>query len=58
MFALLLISIVAVPVLIGIQVARGHDLRRGLVALVALVLIYDVLYMVMLHYLRFRWNAG
>jgi hypothetical protein len=57
-FALLLISIVAVPVLIATQVARGHDARRGVLALVALVLIYNVLYMAMLYYLRHRWNAG
>ena len=58
MFALLLISIVAVPVLVATQAARGRDARRGVVALVALVLIYDVLYMAMLYYLRIRWTAG
>jgi len=58
MFAMLLISIVAVPVLIGAQFARSADTRRGVAALVAVVLIYDVLYLGMLYYLRFRWSAG
>ena len=53
MFKLLLISIVIAPVLLGMQAARtGARRRRGLVLLLALVLTYDVLYMLMLYYLR------
>jgi hypothetical protein len=58
MFKLLLISIVFAPVLIGAQAARARDHRRGVVTLVVAVLIYDLLYMSMLYYLRFRWSAG
>lgn len=53
MFKLLLISIVIVPVLLGMQAARGRRGRHGL--LFALVLTYDVLYWLMLYYLRVRW---
>ena len=58
MFKLLLISIVFAPVLIGAQAARAWDHRRAVVALLVAVLIYDLLYMLMLYYLRFRWSAG
>lgn len=54
MFKLLLISIVIVPVLLGVQAARNNG-RRGLVVLFALVLSYNVLYLLMLYYLRIRW---
>ena len=54
MFKLLLISIVIVPVLLGMQAARGRGRPRvGL--LVGLVLAYDVFYWLMLYYLRVRW---
>jgi hypothetical protein len=58
MFALLLISIVAVPVLAGTQAAKVRDRRRGLAVLLATVLVYDLGYILMLYYLRFRWSAG
>ncbi|HXB57376.1 MAG TPA: hypothetical protein VN461_21625 [Vicinamibacteria bacterium] len=55
MFKLLLISIVMVPVLLGMQTAKSRSERRGLSILLALMLTYDVLYVLMLFYLRVRW---
>jgi hypothetical protein len=55
MFKLLLISIVIVPVLLGMQAARGRSRRRSVLVLLAFVLTYDALYWVMLYYLRVRW---
>ena len=57
MFKLLLISIVAVPVLLGWKAAACRSRRRGLLLLLTLVLTYEVLYVVMLYYLRVRWVA-
>jgi hypothetical protein len=58
MFALSLISIVLVPVLLGMQAAKNPSRRRGQVLLLALLLTYDVLYVLMLYYLRIRWVDG
>jgi hypothetical protein len=55
MFKLLLISIVIVPVLLGMRAATSGGGRRGLGLLLALLLAYDVLYWAMLYYLRVRW---
>jgi hypothetical protein len=55
MFRQLLLSIVVVPVLLGIQAAKGRRERAGLVRLLALLLTFDVLYWVMLYYVRYRW---
>jgi hypothetical protein len=55
MFKLLLLSIVIVPVLLGMQAATSRRERRGLSLLLALVLTYDALYLFMLYYLRVRW---
>jgi len=55
MFKSLLISIVIVPVLLGMQAARSRREERGLLQLLASVLAYNVLYMLMLYYLRRRW---
>jgi hypothetical protein len=55
MFKLLLISIVAAPVLLGIHAARARSTRRGFFRLLGLVLTYDALYFAMLYYLRIRW---
>jgi hypothetical protein len=54
-FKMLLISIVITPVLFGIQTAKTTDAQRGLVVLAAILVTYDVLYLVMLYYLRVRW---
>jgi len=55
MFKLLLISIVIVPVLLGMQAARRRRGRHRLGLFLGLVLTYDVLYWLMLYYLRVRW---
>ena len=55
MFKLLLISIVIVPVLLGMYAATQGSRRRGPLLLLALVFAYDVVYFLMLHYLRLRW---
>ncbi len=55
MFPLLLISVVIVPAVLGMRMAGWRDTRRGLSLLVAFVLAYDVLYLLMLYYLRLRW---
>jgi hypothetical protein len=54
MFKLMLISIVVVPVLLAMAAAR-LPARRGVVALLALVIAYNVFYVLMLYYLRVRW---
>jgi len=55
MFKLLLISIVVMPVWLGMQAAGRRSRRRGLLLLCAVLLTYEVLYLVMLYYLRIRW---
>ncbi len=55
MFKLMLISIVAVPALLAIVAAKAPNASRGLVILLALTVTYNVVYMVMLYYLRVRW---
>jgi hypothetical protein len=55
MFKLLLISIVIVPVLLGMQAARRSRGRQRMGLLLGLVLTYDVFYWLMLYYLRVRW---
>ncbi len=55
MFKLLLISIVIVPVLLGMQAARGRRGRQRMGLLLGFVLTYDVFYWLMLYYLRIRW---
>jgi hypothetical protein len=54
-FKLLLISIVMVPVLLGMQAATSRNKRSGLFLLLALMLAYDALYLTLLYYLRVRW---
>jgi hypothetical protein len=54
MFKLLLMSIVIMPVVLGMQAATIRK-RRGSFLLLALVVTYDVFYVVMLYYLRVRW---
>lgn len=54
MFKLLLISVVAVPVLLGMLAARTRG-RRGLAVLLAFIVTYNTVYMLMLYYLQVRW---
>jgi hypothetical protein len=46
---------VLVPVLLGMLTARNRSQRRGLFLLLAIMLTYNVLYVLMLFYLRVRW---
>ena len=55
MFKGVLISVVVIPVLLGMQAARSRRVGRGVLVLVALLLAYDVLYLALLYYLRVRW---
>jgi hypothetical protein len=55
MFKGILDSVVVVPVLLGMLAATSRRGRRGLLLLFALFLTYDVLYLVLLRYLRARW---
>ena len=55
MFNLMLISIVLAPSLLGVLAARTRSRRRGVLHLIVLVAAYDVLYIVLLHFLRHRW---
>lgn len=54
MFPYLLVSVVIAPVLLGMLLSR-RDGPTALPGLLALVFVYDVLYMFMLYYLRTRW---
>jgi hypothetical protein len=55
MFKVLIITVVIVPVLLGMLAARRRRLRQGLVMFLALVLTFDLFYLLMLYYLRIRW---
>ncbi len=55
MFAKLLLSIVLVPVVLGMVAARSRRRRSYVVRLLALVGVYDLLYMALLYWLRYRW---
>ena len=55
MFKMLLISIVVMPVVLGIWTAGNRSRRRGLVLLLAFMLGYDALYFLLLYYVRMRW---
>jgi hypothetical protein len=54
MFKGLLNAVVLVPTLLGLLVAAARG-RRGAPLLLALVFTYDVLFVLMLFYLRRRW---
>jgi hypothetical protein len=54
MFKWALISVVLMPVLIGVLSARNRP-RTGLVVLLAVVFLYDLFYVVLMYYLRVRW---
>lgn len=55
MFKFLIITVVFVPILLAVQAAAARSKRQGLVVFLALLATYNVLYMVMLYYLRIRW---
>jgi hypothetical protein len=55
MFKVLMISVVIVPILLAVYAGTRRNPRRGLIQMLGLVLAYDVVYLVMLYYLRHRW---
>jgi hypothetical protein len=55
MFKGVLISIVIIPVVLGMRAASSRRVPRGVVVLLALLLAYDVMYLALLYYLRVRW---
>jgi hypothetical protein len=55
MFSQFLISIVLAPVVLGMLAARSRRPSHHLMQLLAFVAVYDVLYMFLLYYLRYRW---
>jgi hypothetical protein len=55
MFRLFLLSIVVVPVLLGILSARVRSRQLAWVTFVSFVLVYHVVYLAVLYYLRLRW---
>jgi hypothetical protein len=55
MFKFLLISIVLVPVLLGINAATTRRGPRGLRPLLAGLAVYNVLWLSMLYFLKLRW---
>jgi len=56
-FKWLLISIVIVPVLLGVHAAASRRGPRGLPVLLGGLLLYDLLWLFMLYYLNYRWAA-
>jgi hypothetical protein len=51
----LLLSIVFAPVVFGIWLASGRRGRRGLPLLLGVLFVYDVLYIFLLYFVRYRW---
>lgn len=55
MFKVVLISVVIVPVILGMQAGSTRRAHQGLLLLLIFLLVYDVLYLMLLYYLRVRW---
>lgn len=55
MFKYLLISIVIVPVLLGVKAADARGGSRGFRVLMAVWVLYGVLWLCMLYYLKNHW---
>jgi hypothetical protein len=55
MFSKLLVSIVFVPVVLGMLAGRSRQRRGIALRLLALVGAFDVFYLFLLYYLRYRW---
>ena len=54
MFSNLLISFVLVPVVLGMLAARSRGRNKTLLLLASFGA-YNVFYMILLHYLKYRW---
>jgi hypothetical protein len=55
MFKGVLVSVVILPVLLGMAGGRMRRESHGLVLLVGSLFIFDVLYLLLLYYLRVKW---
>jgi hypothetical protein len=55
MFKGILISVVVLPVLLGMVAGRIRRESHALLLLLGSVFIFDVLYLLLLYYLRIRW---
>jgi hypothetical protein len=51
----LLLTVVFVPVLLGILAARERRPQRGLLQLLVMTFAFNVAYFVLLYYLRHKW---
>ena len=56
MFQFFMISIVVMPILIGVYAARGRERRRSRRKLTGAWVTYALLWICVLYYLRFRWS--
>jgi len=48
-------SVMIVPVILGILAARQRRLQMSVTYLLAMVVVYDFLFILLLYYLRRRW---
>lgn len=55
MFKLFLVSLVILPVALGMHAGTLRPERSGLSRLLALLFGYNALYLLILYYLRYRW---
>lgn len=51
----LLLTVVFVPVLLGIVAARMRSLRRGVLQLLVMTFAFDLAYLIFLYYLSHKW---
>ena len=56
MFQYFMISIVVMPILIGVYTARGRGRTRSRRKLTVTWVTYAILWFFVLYYLRFRWS--
>jgi hypothetical protein len=52
----LLLSVVVVPVLLGVLAGRSRRLRSGLARLLVSVFVFDLIYVMFLYVLLRRWT--
>lgn len=57
MFKILLISIVIVPILLGVQAAKGQVGQRGLWLLRTGWVLYSIFWLFLLYYLERQWGG-
>jgi hypothetical protein len=55
MFKQILISVIILPVLLGMLAARNRKESRAIAMLLGSVFLFDVCYMLLIYYLRIRW---